>query len=117
MPDCRIALSLCAKYGLVLAACVFTLARCIHLKQDSSKCRCAVLVAVLRQSTVSIVAQCISSVDGQADNYSWEHIFPEATAKATYTILFQEEDAALVDIVRIQVQLAYIARVHSCRTL
>lgn len=69
------------------------------------------LIAALRQSTVSIFSQYFSSVDGQADNSSWDHIFPEATAKATYTILFQEEDAALVDIVKIKVKLAYVARV------
>ena len=38
-----------------------------------------------------------------ADADTWKHTFPAATAQLTYTILFQETDATLVDIARVKV--------------
>ena len=41
-----------------------------------------------------------------ADDSVWNQIYPEATAHATYTILLQEADAALVDVAKVKVSTA-----------
>lgn len=38
-----------------------------------------------------------------ADADMWKHTFPATTAQSTYTILFQETDATLVDIAKVKV--------------